>query len=447
MAGEANGALPQEVKSLFDSLQSALAANRTKTEELEKQVKKGGEDAVTKAEWKKTNDAFEEIKSEINGIYKKINRERQTGAPAVDAKAAALEAKANHEFGRWSTPSGQAIDLSKAAAERKAYAEASLRMLRIGEKALTADETKTLSVGSAPDGGFFIEPARSDQIITRLRETSDMRSIASVMSISAPSLKIPIDRDDVGYEWVGEQSTRNATSTPQVAEMEIPVHEISAMPKITQNMLDDAGFDVEGWLNGKISDRFGRAENSAFVTGNGTNKPRGFLDYPIATTADATRAFGTLQYKATGSSGAFKTGSASVSPADDLLDLIYMFNAGYRANLTWAMNKTVLGTVRKFKDQNGNFIYDPRLGANGIVDMVLNYPVKEFSDMPNLGADSRSVALGDFRRGYLIVDRQGIRQLRDPFTDKPRVLVYTTKRVGGAVVDSDAIKLLKFGSS
>jgi HK97 family phage major capsid protein len=272
-----------------------------------------------------------------------------------------------------------------------------------------------------------------------------------VVNISTASIKFPVDRDDAGYEWVGEQSTRNVTTTPQIGELEIPVHEISAMPKATQNILDDTAFDVEGWLDTKIADRFARAENTAFISGTGVAKPTGFLSQvqgSFVTTADATRAFGALQYKFTGSSGAFRTASATVSPADDLLDLIYSFNAGYRSKLRWTMNKTTLGAVRKFKDQNGNFIYDARLGADGIIDSVLSYPVTEFADMADYTtANAFAIALGDFKRGYVVVDRLGIRQLRDVYTAKPYTLFYTTKRVGGAIIDSDAIKLLKFGTS
>ncbi|MCA8975801.1 MAG: phage major capsid protein, partial [Planctomycetes bacterium] len=379
---------------------------------------------------------------DIDALFKKAQRQP---VASLDAKSQAIETKANLEVAAWI---GQPGDAAKGATYRAQYKAAFDKMVRRGEKALDLDETKTLSVGSAPDGGYYVDPARSDMIVTRLRETSAMRGIANVVSITAPSIKIPVDRDDVGYEWVGEQSTRNATTTPQVGELEIPVHEVSAMPKATQNMLDDAGFDIEGWLNGKIGDRFGRAENTAFVSGDGTSKPKGFLTGTPVTTADASRAFGVLQYIATGASGAFATPSATVSQADKLLDLIFAFNAGYRQSLRWAMNKTTLGAVRKFKDQNGNFIYDPRLNANGVIDMVLNYPVSEFADMADYTtANSFAIALGDFKRGYMIVDRQGMRQLRDPYTDKPRVLFYTTKRVGGAVVDSDAIKLLKFGTS
>lgn len=443
-----------KVEKTLEEIKSTLFA---KVDQLEKQNKKFGEDAVTKAELEKVNGALDKLKDdyraelkkrddEINALHRKANRPVVAGTPEQKA-AAEIEKKHNLEVAGWIGAPG---DETKGAAHRVAYKAAFDKMLRRGEKALTPDEQKTLSVGSAPDGGFFVEPARSQDVITRLRETSDMRAIASVITISTNSIKFPVDRDDAGYEWVGEQSTRNVTNTPQIGELEIPVHEVSAMPKATQNLLDDAAVDVESWLNQKVADRFARAENTAFVTGTGVAKPAGFLSQTqgsFVTTADATRAFGALQYTFTGSSGAFRTATATASPADDLLDLIYKFNAGYRANLRWAMNKTTLGLVRKFKDQNGNYIYDARLTAQGIVDVVLGYPVSEFSDMPDLGANTFSIALGDFKRGYLIVDRQGIRQLRDPYTAKPYVLFYTTKRVGGAIIDSDAIKLLKFGTS
>jgi HK97 family phage major capsid protein len=448
--------LPTEVKALFDDLQKALLTNRAKVEELEKQIKKGGEDAVTKAELKKTDDAFEELKKktndELNALHKKASRPNVAETPEAK-KALEVEKKYNVEMREWFLEKGVAAPIDEAGAGtfRKAYADACAKMVRRGEKALTPDEMKTLSVGSAPDGGFYVEPARSDQIITRMRETSAMREVASVITISSSSIKFPVDRDDAGYEWVGEQSTRNVTATPQIGELEIPVHEISAMPKATQNLLDDAAFDVEGWLNDKIGDRFARAENTAFVTGTGVAKPAGFASQvqgSFVTTADATRAFGALQYTYTGSSGAFRTASATASPADDLLDLIYKFNAGYRQNLRWAMNKTTLGACRKFKDQNGNFIYDYKLTAQGVIDSLFSYPVTEFADMADYTtANAFAIALGDWKRGYLVVDRQGMRQLRDVYTAKPYTLFYTTKRVGGAIIDSDAIKLLKFGTS
>lgn len=441
--GSDKGALPGEVKEAFAGFKKLLDGIRTKQDELDGEVKKRGDaDVLVKEQVGRMDKGLEKLRADLDALWKKSQR---TPTIHLDAKTAELETKADLEVAGWI---GAESDATKGASYRKAYKAAFDRMVRRGERALSAEETKTLSVGSAPDGGFYVEPARANFIVQKLRETSAMRKIAQVQTITAPSLKIPVDRDDVGYEWVGEQSTRNATTTPQVGEMEIPVHEVSAMPKVTQNMLDDGGFDVEGFINQKISDRFARAENTAFVSGNGTSRPRGFLTGTPVTTADASRAFGALQYIATGASGAFATASATVSPADKMLDLIYAFNAGYRASLTWVGNRTTLGAVRKFKDQQGNYIYDPRLGASGIIDMVLGYAWEEFADMADYTtANAFAIGLGDFRRGYLIVDKQGMRQLRDPFTDKPRVLFYTTKRVGGAVIDSDAIKLLKFGTS
>lgn len=438
------GNVPSEIKKLFDDLRRDLQGMRQKNDELETEVKKrGSADVVNRESMKRYTEGLQKAQDDINALFKRISRPQISESKSEGAK---LEQKANLEVARWVGADG---DEAKGAAARIAYKSAFDKLVRRGKDALSADEVKTLSVGSAPDGGFYVEPARSDVIIDRLRETSAMRNLANVVTISGTnSIKYPVDRDDAGFEWVGEQSTRNATNTPQVGELEIPVHEVSAMPKATQNMLDDVGFDVEGWLNQKIADRFGRAENTAFVSGNGTSRPRGFLTGTPVTTADATRPFGTLQYIFTGASGAFATASATVSPADKMLDLIYAFNAGYRKNLRWAGNKTTLGAVRKFKDQQGNYIYDPRLGANGIIDVVLGYQWEEFADMADFTtANAFAIALGDWKRGYTIVDRQGMRQLRDVFTDKPRVLFYTTKRVGGAVTDSDAIKLLKFGTS
>lgn len=431
------GAIPAEISTKLDGFFRDFEGYKSKNDEALKEIKKGREDAVTKAELKRRDDALDKLKDDINTLFKRGSRP----AISVPAEVAALESKANREFGAWHG----GMDESKSAAERIAYKSAFDKMIRRGEKALSADEVKTLSVGSAPDGGYYVEPARADYIITSLRETSDMRSIASVMTITSNSLKIPVARDDIGYEWVGEQSTRNATTTPQVGELEIPVHELSAMPKVTQNMLDDVAFDVEGWVNDQLAYRFARGENTAFVTGNGTSRPRGITTYTTAATADLSRSFGTLEHVATGVSGDW----AASNKADKLLDLLYRFHPTYRANLTWVMNRLTLGGVRKFKDGQGNYICGPRLQETMgqspmLTEMIFGYSVKEFADMPDLAANSLSVACGDFRRGYQIIDKQGMRQLRDVYTDKPRVLLYTTKRVGGAVTDSDAIKFIKF---
>jgi HK97 family phage major capsid protein len=434
----ADGAIPPDVKKQLDDLMVSLKASRDTQAELDRQVKKLGEDTLTKEKGAKIDAAFDKIKDDINAIYKKVNRQ---AVAQTDAKVSDIEVKANLQVAKWIGKEG---DAAAGAALRIGYKNAFDKLVRKGRDALSPEEIKTISVGSAPDGGFYVEPARDGTIVTRLRETSAMRSIATIMTVGNPSYKFNIDRDDVGYGWVGEQSSRPETDTPQFGEGEIPVHEMYALPKETQNALDDLEIDMEAQLNDKIVDRLGRAENTAFCTGNAVKQPQGFLTPTPSSTADASRAFGTLQYIATGVSGGF----ATIAPADKLLDLIHEFNAGYRKNLQWAGSKRTLGAIRKFKDDNDNYIYDASLSANGIIDMVLRYPWNEFADMSDYStANAFGVALGDWKKGYRIVDKQGMRQLRDPYTQKGYVLFYTTKRVGGGLMDTDAIKLLKFGTS
>jgi HK97 family phage major capsid protein len=215
--------------------------------------------------------------------------------------------------------------------------------------------------------------------------------------------------------------------------------ELYAMPAASQTLLDDSVVDIEQWLADEVQAEFAAQEGAAFINGDGVAQPKGFLDYTIV--AEGTQAFGELGFIATGVSGGF----AATDPADKLLDLIYTPKQAYRANGRFVMNRSVVGAVRKFKDADGNYLWQPALEA-GKPATLLGYPVTEAEDMPDIGANSHSIAFGDFQRGYLVVDRQGVRVLRDPYTAKPYVLFYTTKRVGGGVQDFDAIKLLKFAS-
>jgi HK97 family phage major capsid protein len=445
----ADGAIPAELKTQLDGFQKTLHEIRTKSEEQEKRgASAASQEALAKleaahnkhkdfinAEMKKRDD-------EIHALHKKANR--PVVSPTVyEAKATALETKANREVARWLG----GADETKAAAFRVEYKTAFERYLRLTEKALTLEETKALSVGSSPDGGYFVDPFRAQTLIDKIYETSALRAVAPAIGIGSNSYEEPIDRDEPTTGWVGEQSARPETNTPQVGKLIIPVHEQYALVKSTQNLLDDAGINVEQWLDGKVTDEMVRQENTAFVTGNGVSKPMGFTSYTENQTDDATRAFGVLQSVKTGSNGAFRTASATVSPADDLLDLIYKFKPGYRQKLRWGGNRVTLGAVRKFKDQNGNFIYDARLGANGIIDTVFGYPWDEFADMTvYTTTGALGIVLADWSRGYIIVDRQGMRQLRDPYTSKGYVLFYTYKRVGGGVRDSDAVKFVKFST-
>ena len=308
---------------------------------------------------------------------------------------------------------------------------------------LTADEVKTLSVGSDPDGGYLVTPDTGGRIVTRVYETSEMRQIASSMMISSDKLEGIEDLGEAGAGYAGEASQGSDTTTPQVGKWSIPVWIIDSEPKATQSILDDASVDVEAWLSGKVADKFARFENAEFVAG--ATKIRGITSYTTAADSGSGVTWGQVGHIVTGTSGAF--GTTVATQADKLIDLMGLLKNPYLANARWVTRRSVLTAIRKFKigATTDAYVWSPGLGV-GIPETILGYPVSRMEDMPALGADSLSLAFGDFRAAYQIVDRVGIRVLRDPFTAKPFVKFYTTKRTGGGVVNFEAYKLLKFGT-
>jgi len=315
------------------------------------------------------------------------------------------------------------------------YRDAHNVYMRKGAEALSADERKALSVGGDPSGGYVVYPDMSGQIVKKVDETSPMRAYASIQVISTDALEGLFDLERAGAVWVGETQARNQTGTPNLGRWRIPVHELSAMPAATQKILDDAAINLESWLADKVALEFSLSENAAFVAGNGTDKPRGFLSYGAGTTLP-----GTIEQVPTGVSGGF---AAAPNGGDVLIDALYGLKAPYRANATWFMNRTTTKVVRKLKDSDGAYLWSPGIAA-GQPATLLGYPVASFEDMPDPAANSLSIAVGDMRAAYQIVDRMGTRVLRDPYTAKPFVLFYTTKRVGGDVVNFEALKLIRF---
>jgi HK97 family phage major capsid protein len=274
-----------------------------------------------------------------------------------------------------------------------------------------------------------------------LQADSPIRSIAQVVDVGSANYRKLITTSGVISGWVSESAGRPETETPDFAEIAPAMGELYANPAASQAMLDDAMFDVESWLGAEIGREFARAEGVAFVTGNGINKPRGFLTVPTSAADDASRPFGTLQTMATGAAGGF----AAVAPEDALIDLVHVLAAPYRQGASWVMNASTLARIRKMKDADGAFLWQPALAADQPATL-LGYPVVEAAAMPDIAVDSLSIAFGNFRAGYLIAQRRETVVLRDPFSNKPFVHFYATKRVGGAVIDSRAIKLLKFGA-
>ncbi|MEP1206721.1 MAG: phage major capsid protein [Rhizobiaceae bacterium] len=312
--------------------------------------------------------------------------------------------------------------------------------LRSGnENQLRMIERKDMSIGSNADGGFLVPEELSTEIGRRLKALSPIRSLASVRQVSASIYKKPFAQTGPAVGWVGETDARAKTDSPTLAELQFPTKELYAMPAATSSLLEDAAVDLETWIAEEVESAFAEQEGKAFVTGSATNEPTGFLT--ATTVAEDSWAWGNLGYVLSGADGAF----ADSDGADVLVDVIYALRAGYRQNATFVMNRKAQAATRKLKDGDGNYIWQAPASADSRA-LLMGFPVVEAEDMPDIETDSLSIAFGDFRRGYLVVDRTGVNVLRDPFTQKPYVLFYTTKRVGGGIQDFDAIKLVKFGA-
>ncbi len=325
-----------------------------------------------------------------------------------------------------------------AAREHKSAFDAYVRAGEAG--GLRALETKAMSAGSNPDGGYLVPPELEQDIGRRLAAISPIRALASVREISGGVYKKPFMTAGPATGWVGETDARTQTASATIDALSFPAMQLYAMPAATATLLDDAAVNIDEWIASEVELTFAVQEGAAFVNGDGSNKPKGFLQY--ATVANGAWSWGNLGYVASGAAGAF----AASNPSDALIDLIYALKAGYRQNAAFVMNRKTQAAIRKFKDSGGSYLWQPPAQAGGRASLM-TFPLVEAEDMPDVAANALAVAFGDFRRGYLIVDRLGVRVLRDPYSAKPYVLFYTTKRVGGGVQDFDAIKLMKFAAS
>jgi HK97 family phage major capsid protein len=301
-------------------------------------------------------------------------------------------------------------------------------------------EGKALSTTIAADGGYLVDPQTADMIRSMLLSTSSLRAASNVVTVDSSNYDVLIDRSEVGSGWATETASSTESATPVIERISIRLHELAAMPKASQRILDDSAFDVEGWLAGKIATRFIRAEAAAFINGDGIDKPKGIL-LP-AKVANTSWAWGSLGYVPSGAASDFPTTNA----VDCIVNLVYALGADYRANGTFVMNSKTAGAVRKMKDADGRFLWSDGLAAAAPA-LLMGYQVVICEDMPDIAANAYAIAFGDFRSGYTIAERPDLRILRDPFSAKPNVLFYASKRVGGDVTDYAAIKLLKFAIS
>ncbi|MDE2112954.1 MAG: phage major capsid protein [Alphaproteobacteria bacterium] len=400
-----------EAKDAFDDFLRAFEAFKAANDERLEQLETRSADAVTEDKVERINRALDDQKRQLDELTLAASRpvlgaDRKTAAPAMREKKAAFE-----------------------------------RYIRKGDASgLDALELKAMSAGSNPDGGYTV-PLDIEQTIDRvLAKVSPMRAVATVRQIGSNVYRKPVATAGAAAGWVAETDARLQTGAPTLAAIDFPTMELYAMPAATQALLDDSQVDLEQWLASEVQTVFGEQEGAAFVSGNGVTQPKGFLTEPAV--ADDAWVWGKLGYIASGAAGAF----ASANPADALVSLAYAPKQAYRAGGTWMMNRTTESVIRKFKDSTGAYIWQPGAAA-GQPPTLLGYPVAEADDMPDIAADACAVAFGDFARGYLIVDRVGVRVLRDPYSAKPYVLFYTTKRVGGGVQNFEAVKLLKFAAS
>jgi HK97 family phage major capsid protein len=405
-------AITPEIRSAFDDFLSAFEQFKAANDERLAQLERRSADVVTADKVERINQALDAQKRALDGLL-------------LDAARPALSTE------------------RKAATERDALErkQAFDRYVRKGDSAgLDSLEFKAMSAGAAADGGYTVPLEIETRIDRILASASPIRAIAAVRRIGSTVYRKPIATQGAATGWVAETDARPETQAPTLSVIDVPAMELYAMPAATAILLDDSQVDIEHWLADEVQSAFAEQEGQAFVAGNGVTQPRGFLSETIVADADWT--WGKLGAVASGADGAF----AAANPADALIALAYAPKQAYRANATFVMNRKSECVIRKFKDSAGNYIWQPGVAA-GQPPTLLGYPVAEAEDMPDIAPDACAIAFGDFARGYLIVDRIGIRTLRDPYSAKPYVLFYTTKRVGGAVQNFEAIKLMKFSAT
>jgi len=307
-----------------------------------------------------------------------------------------------------------------------------------GEDELAGLERKGMSMGSDPDGGYSV-PLEIDKTIDGLlRDISPIRRIAHIVQTGSADYRKLVRTSGPASGWVSELEARPVTNAVTFAAVSPPLGEIYSNPAVSQNLLDDSFFDLGDWLSNEMAENYAMEEGAAFINGTGVNQPRGFLTYDTSTDVDAARDFGTLQHLISGS-------VSTISDTDKLVDMVQSLRPAYRQGAVWVMNSSTLGLVRKLKGGDSAYLWQDDFKA-GIPGHLLGYPVIEAEDMPDIASASLSIAFGNFDRGYTIVDRMGTRILRDPYTSKPNVLFYCTKRVGGGVINTEAIKLMKFSA-
>lgn len=459
-----------DVEKTLNDLNSAFTQFKNSNDERLREIERKGvasADVVNNVE--KANAAITKMESDLKNALqtiKEIETAQARFAPAGSPEARDREVRNAVAF--FSLSQGKRVEsVSNEQVEQyQNYKKALNVYFRRGPQAIEDSSIRAaLSTGAAPSGGFWLTPDTSGRIVEMVYQTSPIRQLASVQTIGTDTLEGFQDLDEASSGWVGETDPRNETSTPDAqGKYQIPMHEQYANPKVTQKMLDDSFFDVEGWLARKVARKMARTENSAYVAGNGILKPKGFLSYAAAGAKPSKADWRQIEQVKSGAAGAF----AAADPMDAVIDLIAALKVEYRQGAAFGCNTTTVAEIRKLKDGQGNYLFFPSF-VNGVAQppaasslgggdtregaglaqsgTLFGFPVYELQDMPDLAANSLSLILAQWAEFYQIIDHSvGIRVLRDPYTGKPYISYYTTKRTGGDVVNFEAAKIMKFSA-
>jgi HK97 family phage major capsid protein len=430
-----------ELKKLIDGINEAVGElRRTNDEKLAKMAKGEtvGELEVKIAAIQKDLDKMEELKSQFEAFMLEMKSpdmaaKKTASDLAEECKTFNMHLRADYQAKGRAMPEQLDVDGYK-------HYKSGIFKLIAGQKfeQLSDLERKAMSAGSDPDGGWMLPPSTTGMIVQKQYDQSVMRQICDVQTITAGAVEGIVDNDEVDAGWVTEIGARTVTDTSTIGKYKIEAEEMYASPKVTQKLLDDAP-DIESWLAGKVADKLSRVEGTAFWQGTGVGQPRGLATYTTVATGDATRAWGEFEYVKTGANGAFHT-----DKFDPIVTLEGAFKDQYLLDPNYVMRREVRTALRKLKEATSDrYLWEPS-NQVGVPGKLNGIPVRIDQYMPALATNSLSLALGDFKKAYKIVDRMGIRVLRDPFTAKPYVVFYTTKRVGGGAQNTEAVKFLSF---
>lgn len=427
-----------DTKALSENTNRSLGEMRAIIDTLKGSVENA--DAVSKERIDRFATEIETKQAKLEGSLETLQAALDRPGAGWTGDAAAKEAEDAFNFhkvrlakqGKLSV--GTTIDVSEVDAKaidnwNKHY---SIYLRRDNNASHAAEFQAAMQTGVDPDGGYLVPTINSGRIISRIFETSPIRQFAEVMPIAGKEMTFERNDEEAAAGWVGETEPRTETTTPKLGVGKIAVHEMYAQPKVTQVLLEDAGVDVEAWLDGKVGDKFGRLEATAFINGDGNNKPRGFLTYPHGTSG------ATIEQ--------VNSGSGTAITSDAIWNLVFALKDGYSANARHFMRRTTVRDVVKMKDGQGNYLWSKGDIVAGQPATLADYPVVRCEDMPSVAAGALAIAFGNMRAAYTILDRLGISVLRDALTAKPHILFYSRRRVGGDVVDFDALKFMTIAS-